>query len=299
MEEFLSEVNLALAISRRDRPLALVWAKWVAGLGLPEGTKLYLTVDQKVDDDTLSAVHHVFVDHRIPVDLEIYFGEDPGYPGGANRMFVFTARRAAKDGKPFLWIEADMVPLERGWLDAVKREYKRKKKPFLGPILHIYSDPHLNGTAVYPPDWEERSNITECPDHWPWDTFSRDSVVVAGQAAKSSVIRHTFGNKTFPADSSVLKGCKVFHPCKDTSLIRMLNEKEGLLTEDDFIPPPIYVRWEGYQPGIGDYDPISIPMTGCRWYCACLSTLKDQIMAYRTTKPIEIDKQEYEQLSRQ
>ena len=288
-------MNIAVAISNRDKVLAMPWARWLASVGVLPGTTIFLTFDQKVDDDTISRIHHVLNDVA-EVNLDIYFGEDPGYPGGANRMFVFTARRAAKAKVPFLWMEADMIPLGPGWMEAVKKEYKAKKKPFLGPVLHVYDTPHLNGTAVYPPNWEKISNITECPDHYPWDTFGRKTVMP--HTAVSETLHHSYGNKTFPKDSSAIpEGVVVFHPCKDGSLIQARNKELGLvdpkLLNIVLNVDPCYVRIEGYTPGLRRFKTHRVNMPGVDWHILKLETLEEQSRAARLAIFTEITESEF------
>jgi hypothetical protein len=289
-------MNLAIAISRRDKAVALLWAKWIAAIGVEPGTRIYLTFDQKVDDDTLSAVHHVLRDmpEVEEVDIEIYFGPDPGYPGGANRMFIFTARRAATAGQPFLWMETDMIPLRSGWMSKVREEYEQCGQPFMGPILHIYDTPHMNGTGVYPPNWEELSNIAEAPDHWPWDTFSRETVFPI--AARSQTLKHTYGNKTFPRHKDDILGTEVFHPCKDGTLVEMLNHELKLLPAECFSVDPRFVRIEGCTPEVQRLNAIRVPLPGVSWYVARLDTIAQQIHAFRNPTFQEIDQHEYNHL---
>jgi hypothetical protein len=177
-------------------------------------------------------------------------------------------------------------------MERVKAEYYRKNKPFMGPVLHIYDTPHVNGTAVYPPDWEELSDIAEVPDYWPWDTFCRKTVYP--QAASSETLKHTYGNKTFPGDSGVLdEKVEVFHPCKDTTLIEMLNKELGLLPADTFRVDPCYITIEGYTPALGRIKTTRINMPGVDWRVAKLETLKDQTLAFREIKFTEITETEY------
>lgn len=285
-------MNIAIAISHKERPIASLWARWIAGLGLPKGTEIFLTFDQKVDEGTFSAVYHTLA-RVAKVDVEIYFGDDPGYPGGANRMFVFTARRASKADKPFLWMETDMTPVEQGWIERVEKEYNSCGKPFMGPILSIYSSPHMNGTAVYPANWEEITNIAECPDHYPWDTFSRSTVTDKGQAANSRTLKHVYNNRTFPRDNRELGDCIVFHPCKDGSLIRQCNESLKILPEEALAVEPIHILIKGFNPWVGKLGSTRVNMTGASWYVARLNTTPEQVLAFRGTAFQVITEKEY------
>lgn len=288
-------MNIAIAISHKEKPIAGLWARWIAALGLPEGTKIFLTFDQKVDSETYSEVYHTLAG-IIHVDVEIYFGDDPGYPGAANKMFIFTARRAAKDGRPFLWMETDMTPLRKGWFEEVVDEYDSCGKPFLGPILSWYSTPHLNGTAVYPANWEEITNITETPNHYPWDTFSRTTVTDKGLAAVSKTIQHHNGSAVFPASKNLLGDFAVFHPCKDGSLINMLNKKSELIDGGLFKTRLMHIMVEGgarpkYLREVGALHLRRFH--GAQRYIAKLSSIETQVLAFRQLKFSIISESEY------
>jgi len=288
-------MNIAIAICQKDIPLITLWAKWLVAVGVSEGTEIYLTVDQKVDDNTLSRVHHIL--HReggIHVHLDIYFGKDPGYPGAANRMFIFTAERAAKSGKPFLWMETDMIPTRPGWMDEVVKEYEECGKPFMGPVLHVYDIPHMNGTAVYPADWAEQSDIAKAPDHWPWDTYSRHSV--EGKTHSSQTLKHFYGNRTFPKDKEHLGECAAFHPVKDGSLIRYLNESQGLLKDEAFEAEALHLLWHGNQSGMHRVSPRKVNMNGVNWHTLRADTIEKQVLAFRSGTPHVISEEEYHKL---
>jgi hypothetical protein len=86
---------------------------------------------------------------------------DPGWPFGPNLYFKKTCIYLNKieNTDPWLWMEPDSVPVGRGWLNKIEREYLRSGKLFLGEKKIVPLDSPMSpgkefvsGTAVYPPD---------------------------------------------------------------------------------------------------------------------------------------------------
>lgn len=235
-------MNVALGISHVDDLAATIWVKWIAALG-PYRGEVHVVFSKRVDKARRSEIERalsaawegraVFLDMVAP---------DVKYPGGPNRMFREAMDSACAGGQPALWLEVDAVPTAPGWLDAIHEEYTLCGMPFLGAVMKWYSTPHLNGVAVYPPDWDAQSGgkIREAPDWNPWDTWSRQAVY--RKAHPSQTISHA------GAEKAASKGFKLVHPDKEFVLMRKMNRALKLLPPEAFHIPPRCILVEGWNP---------------------------------------------------
>jgi len=141
-------------------------------------------------------------------------------------------------GRPWLWLEADCVPLKPNWLMALQIEYDRCGQPFCGPIVH--SRGHMNGTAIYPPNTPQLLPRTMSHTQNAWDVECRDEM---GPNMFDSALWHLAwgvergrldpvgGSElpSFPKGSPLLaqinRNAVIFHRDKTGSLIERLIEK--------------------------------------------------------------------------
>ena len=81
------------------------------------------------------------------------------YPEVANHCFHEVASQY--QGKPFIWIEADCVPLKPGWAQALTDEYYRQGKEYLYPLQ--FNPPHdvFAGIVVQGPNAYEHAPVGE------------------------------------------------------------------------------------------------------------------------------------------
>ena len=145
----------------------------------------------------------------------------------------------AQFNNPWLWMEADAIPLKRGWLEKLQDLYWVGGKSFAGPI--VKDKGHMNGTGIYPANtpnripaalaqprtaWDvvmKKEMISDCLDLHPyyfhaWSMHGEDFHPYLGGAVP-----------TFPTQSRVDKIPKqavVMHRCKDGSLIERLRERK-------------------------------------------------------------------------
>ena len=141
--------------------------------------------------------------------------------------------------EPWLWWEQDSVPLKPMWLSAIALEYEKQGKPFMGAqgaTAHPQSDPHLNGVAVYPHDWQRTaSQAMIFSDSIPFDVAGGWRVMQ--NAAITSLIKHVWSQEgpqgpptTFKQkiDKWILtREAVLFHRCKDDSLINLLRQVDA------------------------------------------------------------------------
>lgn len=78
------------------------------------------------------------------------------YPFGYNFLFESALRHIITTSKfsvPFLWLDPHCVPMRKGWLYEIEREFAASKKSFLGQLLtperHGTPYPILSSVAVY------------------------------------------------------------------------------------------------------------------------------------------------------
>jgi len=166
--------------------------------------------------------------------ITMQFKDPPGmrYPEVANWAFKQCAK--AMVGKPFVWIEADSIPLKAGWLQAITEEYHRVGKPYL--YVKTLNPPFDNftGIGVQGPNAYEQA-----PDGFTTGGFDEWIVTRYGDLiGRTDIIQHSYGfydavgNATlheFPRDISILKdGAVLFHKSQFGDLIDCMISQYGL-----------------------------------------------------------------------
>lgn len=151
----------AFSFCDSDRAMALELAKHIECLGGVKEHKLLLLHPSNVDGRELEAI------------LERAFGwvkriaYQPrlnGWPDGPNQCFAVATEEVMKlgGGEPWLWLEADCVPLYSRWLDDIQHEHRYCGMPILGAFENTFGldgkivSRHVTGVAVYPHDWWKR-----------------------------------------------------------------------------------------------------------------------------------------------
>lgn len=162
-----------------------------------------------------------------------------GWPYAPNHAFQCTARHISKFiRQPWLWLEADCVPLKAGWWDTLQAEYMRCGKPVMGPVVKDYG--HVNGTAIYPADFAERSpKAMACTDTaFDW-AMKPDTAPITHDAShlmcmvwgieNGVAMPHSGNAASFrtqaDVDRWVCPGAVLFHRAKDGTLIDRLKER--------------------------------------------------------------------------
>lgn len=141
--------------------------------------------------------------------------------------------------EPWLWWEQDAIPVKRGWLDALNTDYAAYGKPFLGAIgalTQAGQQPHLNGVAIYPHDWQRMASQSMIySETTPFDVAGGWRVFA--NAAITPNIKHVWSKEgplgpaptfTRPRDKWEMVGeAFLFHRNKDGSLVRLLRSIES------------------------------------------------------------------------
>lgn len=148
----------------------------------------------------------------------------------------FPFPKVFPDNTPWLFLEADAVPLKRGWMQTLADEYKRGGKPFMG---HIVKDMgHMNGVGVYPNFVAQYAPNAFHVVHSAWDVALKATtsdlthnanhliqhcwVLINGQVSHNGDgIMATFRD-TGEMHRLIEKDAVLFHRTKDGSLIDCL-----------------------------------------------------------------------------
>lgn len=186
---------------------------------------------------------------------------DRHWPAGANWAWQSVARyipmvtnskgnsfpfeKIYPANEPWLWLEADAIPLKPKWLDALADEYKRGGKPFMGHIVKQMG--HMNGVGIYPNDVAEYARRPFMAVQNAWDVVMREETIDRTHNA-NHLIQHCWvlinGEPSHNGDGIVATfrdtgemhrildpNAVLFHRCKDGSLIDCLMQKQS-------VPPP-------------------------------------------------------------
>lgn len=165
-----------------------------------------------------------------------------GWPTGSNSNWSRAAQWAKENGRAFLFIEPDSIPLAAYWLKQIDAEYARGQWKYIG---HIYNctQPYMpqrimSGIAVYPPTAiDEMAPLPLTPRAWDID----GAEVMVGNGSHTPLIRHFWGTQQLPpvfveakTASSPINAlaldwlppeCVLFHRDKTHSLIKLLTRK--------------------------------------------------------------------------
>lgn len=167
---------LVVAFCSKDADLQrrnLAWALELdAGCGR-EGVMSYDAMTPKADVEAIeklatqyfTKVHHCRYNEP-PV---------PGWPAACNWAWQSTARWMfeANLKQPWLWLEADAMPLKSGWFLTLEAAMTAGGKSFAG---HVVKDMgHMNGVGIYPWDVMRRNEIAMLARAAAWDVVLKAS----------------------------------------------------------------------------------------------------------------------------
>ncbi len=138
---------VVLPVCNLDADLMCKQLDWIHAMGNSNSHEALLSYDQTTirgsvsrlvakASNCFSTVHQT--NYRVP--------KGTAFPQTA--AWHHAARVMEGMGRPWLWLEADCVPLKPNWIKALQDEYDYCGKPFCGPIVH--GPDHCNGTAIYP-----------------------------------------------------------------------------------------------------------------------------------------------------
>jgi hypothetical protein len=263
----------------RDAHLAKKNLQWVQLMG--DATPLPFACVAAWDTETDKTIAAEIVSMAGQCFQEVMTHEYPApartsWPHAPNWAFRMCASHVRDThNKPFLWWEADAVPISKGWLDRLAREYRvalASQKVFMGHIVgDVIKGGHMNGVGVYPADVGRWAKDAILANNAPWDVaMARQALPVTHDARR--LIQHVWlldkdGNPTNGAGAAprfaswkdaasspwrVNFTASLYHRCKDGSLqdilmanfapARFSEPSEAQITEisgdgDDTKPP--------------------------------------------------------------
>lgn len=228
-----------LPFCNRDGGMMLKNLKWMERLGGCKNDTCVVAYDRSTRPEIIASIqaqaHLVF---GKVMDFVYGTPKRTDITGAAKHAFRCVSGFMRSVNKPWLWFEADMVPLKRGWLDGLQAAYTRGGKPFFGPVVPGMG--HFNGTAVYPPNTFSICPSLQIENNDAWDTAMRDET--RGKVFDASAyIQHAWtmangrlqphGSGDYPifrtADEvrrMILPTALTFHRDKSLSLIDRLTE---------------------------------------------------------------------------
>jgi hypothetical protein len=176
----------------------------------------------------------------------------PTWPQGANELFKAAAAWSRKVRQPFLWLEADAIPLRPGWLKAIHFAYNGCGQLFMGRVYRSRKadlpERVLSGIAVYPPETEHLFKSV-WRDDVPWDVATAS--VGVRYAADTDLIQWFWGKLNRAPTFVLNKGTQIseytytldqlqpnavlFHRNKDGTLLDCLRSASGIKSPENFV----------------------------------------------------------------
>lgn len=172
-----------------------------------------------------------------------------GWIPGSNSLFSTAAHYC--QGRHWLWLEPDAVPLRFGWMDQLEKEYRECGKLFMGAFVYHslpgWPNPYMEGVAVYPPNaLQVMADFLRHDVSW---TQSCAPVTVP-HGVNTALIQHIWGEAGNPPVfaeigvpgtatfglGSLRKEAVIFHRTKGDSLIDLLRAKRGMAIPKHKIP---------------------------------------------------------------
>lgn len=150
-----------------------------------------------------------------------------GWPWAPNVAFAAAARYMHTHLRiPWLWLEADAVPVKKDWLSKISQEYASCGKEFMGCHIEgiVHGIGHYNGVMVYPPDTALICQKGMRATNLAFDTEMAHEI--HGRAFDSKLIQHHRGQPSFNSIADVQRNIGaetvLYHPCKDGSIFRFI-----------------------------------------------------------------------------
>lgn len=234
-----NQLQVVLPVCPMDLNLMLENLRWQRELDVRKNYKVVLSLDSSLAGQHIAELESSAWDTFAEVETFVYPAcPSPGWPRGPNWAFQHTARHMKQTRRPWFWMEADCIPLQPDWLDALSHEYRLCRRPIMGVIVPGMG--HCNGTAIYPPNFCDLSReAMRCTDV-AWDGLMRKETIHLTHDA-SHLMCHVWGIKNgsarpFGGDPAVFRSWKdvtrwvdlnavVFHRSKNSSLIDRLRER--------------------------------------------------------------------------
>lgn len=222
---------VALPFCHKDEHLALLNLELALKLdGGPVPFDCVLCVDSKTEPSTVQAQAEKYFRAVKVCRYGVWTGNQ-NWPAPHNHAWQSTARYmdSANPKEPWLWWEADAVPLQKGWLSTLQTAYEQGKKPFAGHwVTGNKGQSYMNGVGIYPPQVNRYD--TAC---YLCHQASFDIVLGPRLVTNCHRINHLIAHSLDPATFSTVpeiwemagKDAVLFHNCKDESIANLLLRK--------------------------------------------------------------------------
>jgi len=216
-------MNVVIPFHNGDAHLAIDLVKWIGQLGGIGDGHILMICDSGTELENIdSANKAVSVAGCVLNDWPAVIG----WPQGSNSLFrMALSGLGGRIKGPWLWLEPDAIPLKRGWLDAIRKEYESlptrvgmvpgkwetdtsaKSSPhpsgdrvrYMGNV-YVCDNPQLpnrlmSGIGVYPADAkEELEHFTTT--QYAWDVEAARFLVE--NCAHTRLIHHFWGIMGMP-----------------------------------------------------------------------------------------------------
>lgn len=229
-----------------DIGLAIKNLEWMARLCGKQDRKIILSYETGTPAQAVAtAARKAFADVEINCYKELIGSRK--WPRGNNHAWQQTVRYYERKGyrNPWIWMETDATPVCADWLERLEGEYRKARKPFMGPIVDEWG--HMNGQAIYPPNVTNYTlrafSVQDYTPWWAWDLVAVDEIEDYTHNA-GHMMRHVW-TLTEQGRASIREGdapsfpdwtalgrildhntC-IFHRCKDGTIIDRLEERRS------------------------------------------------------------------------
>jgi hypothetical protein len=254
---------LVLPVCHKEIDQALHLADWMGRLGGMEKETCVVVYTWKAKwdiDRVLALLTLVFGkvwSYQLPIE------DETGWPVSSNTMFIQTAEYMYNHhpDEPWFWWECDVVPLQPGYWEALKQEYKDAGKPCMGVInesrwmttkdgvvvegiprpagYKFHKGRHMVGAGIYPGDlWVSFPEVQVLPET-PFDMAMGENMVPITHETKllchrwstcdyhrnekgEIIMEDEDENVNLYGGRPIPSDAMILHGCKDNSLIDLL-----------------------------------------------------------------------------
>lgn len=220
-----------LACCTRDEELAIKQLQWIAEMGQVQADMFLLCSKHCNTRQLLHDGANAFRSAKwLPdnEDRQSNWREGGLDASGTNSMFrqaAYYAYLVHKPLSPWMWLEADAVPMVPDWYERLNAEYERAKKPCMGDYIDS-NVPHLSGVAIYP---------AKLPEFFPemvhpniggnaFDVAAHAKVLA--NAHRTLLIQDGWRSKGVTA-AKIRPEAVLYHASKDGALIDELRNKKN------------------------------------------------------------------------
>lgn len=233
--EAVQPITVFLPFCAKDESLLVTLLEWMSTLHKPLPRTCVLHYDDTVSkaDMILGLAEQCFktvLTSRYKTPKKPFVGWPAACNYAIQKACMFSWSHL--DG-PWLWCEPDCVPINSDWLYRIESEYLAGGKPFMGTVIapsggHKFG--HINGTAVYPKRAAAFIPKAISSHTMAFDYAMREEMIQMAHDA-NRIMMHADGKRFDKPelDALLASDMVLFHPSKDGSLIKQLQERKAKL----------------------------------------------------------------------